>query len=567
MIVRFYIKNFALIDEIEIKFKKGLNVLTGETGAGKSITIGALSFLLGDKFQEWMAKDRKKEVVVESSFLVPQKISQILKEKYNINPENSLLILRREGGSKRVLNYINNRSVTLSTLKEIGDLLVDIHGQHHHQLLLKQRFHREVLDNYGKHTELKKKLGNKLRTLRELEKKIFQLESDIKQKEQEKDFYEFQINELEKANLKENEYEDLKNERELLLSAEKRYNLSTNVLNIISQEENALTDRVALMKNCLLQLSSIDSSVSPYLSLLTKLEAELDDLWREIANYRNKIEFSPERIEEIEARLYQIERLTKKYNRSVKELINYKEELKKRLDSVHIDKQEVQRLKEEVEKLKQEVIKTAQELSQKRKETSKILKERIQKEFSLLGMEKAIFEISLKKRPDSEGLYVENDKRYKIDEEGLEDVSFLFSANPGINPRPLDYVASGGELSRIMLALKTTLLNEDVVPVLIFDEIDVGIGGKTAEIVGKELKNLSSKKQVMLITHLPQIAKFADEHIKVSKVIEKEKTSILINHLSLDERIKELARMLGGEKITPTTLKHAKELLGYEGEF
>jgi len=546
MIRRFYVRNFAIIDETEIEFEKGLNVITGETGAGKSIIIGALEFLLGGRYKDWMAMNKDKEMVVEGEFILSSELFSFLKSK-GIEIEEAQISLRRKTSQKRVSGYINGLSANLSLIGTVGEVLVDIHGQHEHQFLLKEDNQREVLDVFCNNQNLLKKLSEKLKDLNEKERRIEELRKEIERIEKEKEFYEYQLKEIKDASLRPGEYEELKKQRELLVTAEKRYEISSAIIALLSEREGSLVENIAKLKQFFSQLCEKDPEMKKNFEKLSYIEAEIDEIWREMTDYKDRIDFSEEKLDEIESRLFLLERLMKKYNRDEKSILEYAEELERRLSSVEVNRDEIKMLGEEIEKAKKEVNEIAEKISENRRKKAAELVMNVKKELSLLGLSNAVFEIEFEEK--------------EIDEKGKERVRFIFSANPGIKPKPLSFVISGGELSRIMLAIKSVLSYRDMVSVLIFDEIDVGIGGKTADIVGRKLKEISKHKQVIVITHLPQIARFADTHFRVTKTTDGKTTVTRIEKLNEKERVKEIARMLGGEKITPTTISHAKELL------
>lgn len=546
MIRRFYVRNFAIIDETEIEFEKGLNVITGETGAGKSIIIGALEFLLGGRYKDWMAMNKDKEMVVEGEFILSSELFSFLKSK-GIEIEEAQISLRRKTSQKRVSGYINGLSANLSLIGTVGEVLVDIHGQHEHQFLLKEDNQREVLDVFCNNQNLLKKLSEKLKDLNEKERRIEELRKEIERIEKEKEFYEYQLKEIKDASLRPGEYEELKKQRELLATAEKRYEISSAIIALLSEREGSLVENIAKLKQFFSQLCEKDPEMKKNFEKLSYIEAEIDEIWREMTDYKDRIDFSEEKLDEIESRLFLLERLMKKYNRDEKSILEYAEELERRLSSVEVNRDEIKMLGEEIEKAKKEVNEIAEKISENRRKKAAELVMNVKKELSLLGLSNAVFEIEFEEK--------------EIDEKGKERVRFIFSANPGIKPKPLSFVISGGELSRIMLAIKSVLSYRDMVSVLIFDEIDVGIGGKTADIVGRKLKEISKHKQVIVITHLPQIARFADTHFRVTKTTDGKTTVTRIEKLNEKERVKEIARMLGGEKITPTTISHAKELL------
>ncbi|MBN2378892.1 DNA repair protein RecN [candidate division WOR-3 bacterium] len=558
MLERLRICNFALIDELELSFEKGLNVLTGETGAGKSILLGALSVVLGERITPELFRSTELILEIEASFST----SGLALPVWIKDREDVLLIVRTAEKDKRVQNFVNQRQTTQNSLVELGEGLVDIHGQHQHQLLLKSSTHGQFLDAYGGLDTLREQYASRLSDYENLLSRIHELKTDLKQRREQKDFLEFQLEEIAKLNPQPGESEELKKEREFLASAEQRSDMAARLINLISeQEEASILEGLSIANQLLDDLTKIDPSVADSLANLRQAEISAEETWRALVGYKESIEYSPERLEEINQRLFNYERLCRKHYIDEQGLIKLRDELKNKLDSIEIDAEEIKGLEKQEQVLRDEIINLAVELSQARLKTKETFEQALNLNLEGLAMPKAGLVVEFVRIEDPEGLYEEAGRRYKLTDKGLETAQFLFSANPGEEPKPLNRIASGGELSRIMLALKTVLVKSDQVPVLVFDEIDVGIGGSTAETIGKRLKELASSKQILLVTHLPQIARYADCHFRVEKEVTDGRTATRIEKLDHQGRIDELARMLGGEEITETVRAHAVELL------
>lgn len=557
MLERLRISNFALIDAAELEFSAGLNVLTGETGTGKSILLGALSVLLGERITDNLFRSDAETLEVEANLT-----AQGLKLPDWIEAgEGMLLILRKAQKGKRAVNFVNQGQTTQAALAELGNHLVDIHGQHQHQLLLKPSTHGRFLDAYGGLGPLRDAYVKALTNYRQLLAGIKTLENDIAKRREQRDFLQFQFDEIAKLDPRQGETAELKAERELLASAEQRVELANRLIGLISEQEASVLEGLALLSQMLKDLLTLDSSMEGLSSTIGQAEISAQEVWRELLSYRESIEYSPERLEEINERLFAFEKLYRKHEVNDEGLIMLAEDIKTRLESIDLDAEDLVKLQTEEGKLKKEVVGLAGKLSAGRENTRKDFQQAVVDQLGGLAMPKAELVVDLVRTEDSKGLYEDNGVRYRLGEEGLEAIQFLFTANPGESPKPLAKIASGGELSRIMLALKTVLVHSDQVPVLVFDEIDVGIGGRTAETVGKRLKELAASKQILLVTHLHQIARYADRHFRVTKEVASGKTFTRIDALDEKGRIDELARMLGGEEITDAVRAHAAELL------
>lgn len=562
MLVELKIKNFILIDELSVTFGKGLNILTGETGAGKSILIDALSGVLGEKMSTDMIRSGYDRAVLEGVFDISnlQQVKQIL-ELSGIDNEDDTLILRREiysNGKGRC--FANSVQIPLSKLKEIADYLVDIHGQNEHQNIVQVAKHRELLDNFGSLQPLVQNMSQLHKQLQEIKEKIESLQIDEREKARRIDYLTHAIGEIEQANLQPNEEEALKNESNLLSNAEKLFN-ELNTVQELMQGDRGVVQSLKKMEMSLGHMANYDPNLSGVLETVREAYYQLDDAYATLRDYARSIDFSPERINQVEERLALISSLKKKYGDTIQDVIAYAQNAKRELATITSTDEALDKLQQEYAVTLKQARELALQLSEKRLEAAKKLEQMVTGELADLGMQGTVFRVSIKREISPEGEIEANNKRYILYPHGLDRVEFLLSANEGEDLRQLRKVASGGEMSRIMLALKKCILDADIVDSLVFDEVDAGIGGKTAEVVGKKLKTLARQRQVLVITHLPQIAAMSDNHYMVQKRKVNARTTTLVEKLSQDEKVNEVARMLAGEVVTDLSIKHAKELI------
>ncbi|MBD3284937.1 DNA repair protein RecN, partial [candidate division WOR-3 bacterium] len=479
-----------------------------------------------------------------------------------VSADEDLLIIQRSAQKgKRPQNFVNQRQTTQQSLSELGDGLVDIHGQHQHQLLLRPSSHGQFLDAYGELQAQREAFSSKLNEYQGLHSRIRNLKEDLARRAEQKEFLAFQLEEIEKIDPKKGEIEELKHVRKLLASAEQRAELTQSLINLLSEQDESVLEKLSQANRMLETFTKLDPETREKTEPLRQAEVSVDEVWRALVDYREAIEYSPQRLEEINQRLFEYEKLCRKHNVDAKGLIDLAKELEDKLESIELDAGKIKELEAEEISLRTELIEDAGNLSQARSEVNDRFEDSVLSYLSGLAMPTARLVVEFIRTEDPEGLYQEGDKRYKLTDNGLESIQFMFSANPGEEPKPLNRIASGGEISRIMLALKTVLVKSDRIPVLVFDEIDVGIGGATAETIGKRLKELAEVKQILLVTHLPQIARYADTHFRITKQIKGKRTVTRIKKLAHNDRIEELARMLGGEEITETVRAHAAELL------
>jgi DNA repair protein RecN (Recombination protein N) len=563
MLKNLRIRNYALVEDLEVEFHPGLNVLTGATGAGKSIIVGAVNLVLGERASSDVVRTGFDNAIIEASFeLESDQIFKNLLAPLGINCPDNVLIIRREISGKGVSRcFLNDRQMTLGSLKSIGDRLADLHGQHEHQSLLNVGRHIEYLDDYGDLNDLLTSVSQNYYRLKEKQRQLEELEKSKKQDQERKALYDFQIKEIEQSNLSLGEEEKLIQDKKILENIEELYQLSSSIYQNLHEGEGSIQERLAISSKEIKKGKELDSRLKEPAESLDSCLIQLQELSRFLEGYKDSLEFDPEKLEMIRERLNLINTLKKKYGNTIDEILTYAQKIKEDLNKIENKDQIINGLKEEIKRLSGAFKKDCLLLSQKRKTKAIVLAKKIQTTLSGLGMNKTKFNVKITSQEDENGLLEIDGKRYFADEKGMDQVEFFVSPNPGEELKPLAKIASGGEISRIMLALKSILAKADQVSTMIFDEIDVGIGGEVASAVGKSLKNLASSHQVIVITHLQQIASQADHHFKVFKESSKGRTVTQIKKLKEEERVKEIARMISGEKISELTLKQAKEMI------
>ena len=560
------IKDYALIENIHVEFEKGLNIITGETGAGKSILIGAMGLLLGERASTEVIRKGSKKSIIEGIFDVTGnlKITNFL-EQNDIDSSNELIVRREISlkGSNRC--FLNDTPTSLSNIKEIGDLLVDLHGQHEHQSLLKQETHIELIDEFIKDKSIIKnfqeervKLLEKIKEYQELLKR----EHSIAEKKQ---LWEFQLKEIESVNPQNGEEENLEAELMILENAEKLLESTTGIFEALYESDNSIYDAFVKIERELEELNNIDKSFEEKVKESRSALAIIKDISDFIRSYKDDIDLNPERLEEVRERLSSFNMLKKKYGGSIENVINHYKKIKEEFELAENFSERIANIENEIDRQRDLCGKKALILSEERKKISAEIKKEIAKALSYLGISDSTFEVNFTKNSpssnDLEYICIE-EGNYKLTHNGIDEVEFLISTNIGEDPKPLVKVASGGEISRIMLALKTILAKSDNLPLLIFDEIDTGVSGRIAQKVGHTLKDLASHHQIIAITHLPQIAGLSDAHYSVEKIKLNNRVVSTIRKLSYEEKVNEIAKLLGGENITEANLKGAKELMG-----
>jgi DNA repair protein RecN (Recombination protein N) len=562
MLKELIVRNFAIIDFLDATFKPGLIIFTGETGAGKSIIIEALSLALGSRISPEDLRSGEGEGHVEALFDMGLEALRKKLEEHGIEAEEEELIIKRVfSSSGKSKAYINNNLVTLSVLSEIGKMLVDIHGQHQHQTLLHPENHIDIIDSYGKLLDRREGFRRKYFEYNELKNELSRLARNQRERIQKEDLIRFQIKEIDDAGLQPDEDRQLKEEKNILANAEQLFESTKECYENLYAAEGSVIEKLGRVVSILQKMSGIDPSLKENLKEGEGSLVQLEELARSLTGYEKSLEFDPGRLQAIDDRLDLLNTLKRKYGPTPEDISRFRDEIERELDGiVHYDermKEIGNRLKEIEDDLKQEAL----FLSKERKEAAKKIETEVKKELKELAMGAVRFEVGFSHMPDEEGFIEAEGKKVALKDKGIDIVEFLFSPNVGEELRPLSRIASGGELSRTMLALKGILSRSDNIPVMIFDEVDAGIGGKTAEIVGLKLRRISKGHQVFCITHLPQIACQGDHHFKVEKVVKDKRTVATIRELGAKEKVEEIARMSGGKEITETTRKYARELL------
>lgn len=564
MLKNLTVKNFAIIEDLSVEFEKGLNVITGETGSGKSILITALGVALGNKFSKDMLREGEDKSILTVTFDISE--NKRLK-KYLIDKgiDDDILFFQREitkDGKQKL--KINGMVLPYSIYREIGEVLVDIHGQHEPQSLLDKNKHLELLDRFiGDDFLLKRdEFNKKLTRYKEITNEIEEILTKKEERERRRDYLTFVINEIEKEKISEEEEKELLSKREILKNVSKlkeTYNEIFQDLEGFDENEGAV-DKITKSIKKLENIETIDKLSSKFKNELSEIEIKISEILNQIKIRKEEIEYSPDELEIIEERLKIYDDLKRKYGKDVQEIINFLEESKKELKNLDISFERVEELKKEKEILENELIEIGKCLRERRVEKAKELEKYIEEELSTLAMEKAKFFVKFFEEENKDGIKF-NEKILKPNQYGFEKIEFFISPNPGESEKPLIKIASGGELSRVMLSIRTIFGKVDEIPCIVFDEIDQGIGGRVGEMIGRKLLELSKNVQVISITHLPQIASFGDNHIQLMKSVSGERTYLTAKTLNEEEKVYEIARMLGGVEITESAVNHAKELL------
>ncbi|MGC8767472.1 MAG: DNA repair protein RecN [Brevinematia bacterium] len=555
------IKDYAIIDEIELTFEDGFNVFTGESGVGKSIIVDALSFCLGERANPSIIRTGAQKTTIEAIFYIKNNSIKNKIEKLGFSLENDRIIIRREYdtlGKNKIT--INGFTETSTRTLELSEILIDFHGQHEHQSLLNPKTHIDYLDAFGNFQEELEKVKEKYRQVLDIKKQVEELKKILSQKKERMEFLKFTVEELKNANLKENEDNELEEKFKYITNYEQLLFGVNESLAILEENEisslNLLRKATTIIKN----LTKYNPSFEDLLVKLDEAQDNIKSATSELEKTREKINLSPEEIEEINRRIDLIRTLKRKYNKSsTSELIEYLHQCEEELKRIEIGDEELSKLEEDFKKTLSELKNLSLELSKKRINKAKELDTKIIEKLKLMAMEKAIFRTDFKYYKSEDGLIEVEGVKIDVNEKGIDRVEFLISVNPGEEPKPLRNVASGGEISRIMLAIKSVLADTSEVDMMVFDEIDVGIGGHTANVVGELIKELSKKQQIIVITHLPQVASKANSHFKVEKIFKDNKTIVNVKKLSFEERKLEIARMIGNEN--ETGIKYAEELL------
>jgi len=566
MLTELRIQNFAIIDQLELKLGSGLIILTGETGAGKSIILDAVTMLIGGRAETTLIRAAAENAFVEGVFSLkgPEKdaVHELLKREELLDDETYVTLTREVRREGRSVARINGRTVNVSLLKELGALLVDIHGQSEHLSLLDTRTHLELLDRYAD-------VGGALKEYRQSYHKLLAVRSELKDLRQAQtdaerriEFLTYQAEEIEAAGLKPGEDGELKKERDRLANAESLAEYVQQALTALDEgtpESPAASDLVGQAAQAMMGLAKIDANHSELSEQATGLDEMLAELVRSLRDYLDEIEFNPKRLDEVEERLDLIHSLTRKYGNSIEKVVTSGENARAELEKISYASERIEELESEEESLLEKLAEQGSTLSDKRQKAASDLGKSIETELNDLRMAEAQFSVDFQTKADPNGIPVDGDKKLAFDHNGYDLVEFLVAPNPGEGLKPLAKIASGGETSRLMLALKNVLARADQISSLVFDEIDQGIGGRVGLVVGQKLWNLARNHQVFCVTHLPQLAAFGDEHYQVQKLIQDKRTLTRVEPVTGEPRLLELAQMLGD--VGEGTLRSAHEIL------
>lgn len=548
MLTDLYIKNFAIIDNLHMAFREGLNVLTGETGAGKSIIIDAVNLVLGGRASADLIRTGEEEATVEALFDLSRR-PEILAwlAETGVMCGGELLVKRMISRAGRNRVFVGGGLSTIAVLADLAGRLINIYGQHESQTLLKPENHLLLLDGFGDLTDLKQDFTAIHDEYRRTLNDVRRLDEGEREAARRIDLLSFQSEEIGSAGLLHGEEEELSRERDILVHGEKLLANSRGAFDALYGGDDSILGNLRRVLAGVGEISAIDAKLSEVAETLNGAYLQLEDVALALRDYASRVETDPRRLQAIDDRLDLIFRLKKKYAPTIAEIINYRAEIDRELAGLMNRIETRGRLELKLRELEELMSVKGKELSLRRKGAAKALKAAMEKELKELAMENALFEVALARMEEPRA-------------SGMERAEFLFSPNPGEAPKPLARIASGGELSRLMLALKQVHPESDV-PTLVFDEVDTGIGGATSALVGEKLKRVAGGQQVLCITHLPQVAAFADHHFRVEKLVEGGRTRTSVNHLTGNERVMEMARMLGGVKITEKTMEHALEMI------
>lgn len=549
MLRSLHVKNLALIDEIEVEFGEGLNILTGETGAGKSIILGSVNLALGGRYTRDIIRDGADYGFVELTFEIrdPGQIERL--KALDVFPEEGMVVLSRRLMEGRSVSRINGETVTMGLLREVSAVLIDIHGQHEHQSLLYKKNHLEILDAFAREegAGCRQAVQEAYRDYRACEKELEEVSMDESQRAKEMAFLEFEVEEIEKAALQEGEDEELESAYRRMANGRKIAGSALEAYRYTSEDPDSASENLSRAIRALSEAAECDEGARQLQEQLVEVDSLLNDFNRELSDYSKSCEYSEEELYETENRLNEINRLKVKYGGTVGEILAYQEQQAGKLEKLQDYEAYLAGLEKKAREAEALLAKACRSLSQVRKSQAAILEEAVQKGLEELNFADVRFEIHFEELKSYTG-------------NGTDDVEFMISLNPGQPLRPLKDVASGGELSRIMLAIRTVMARRDDIETLIFDEIDVGISGRTAQKVSEKMALIGKTHQVICITHLAQIAAMADAHYVIEKTVEEMETRTRIRRLTEEDSVRELARILGGARITEAVLTNAREM-------
>ncbi|MGH8066035.1 MAG: DNA repair protein RecN [Candidatus Entotheonellia bacterium] len=562
MLKELRITNFAIIDALHVHFNRGLHVFTGETGAGKSIIVEALSLALGGRASAEMIRSGEDTATIEAAFdLTGHEEVVELARTHGIDGSGEELVIKRAISAARNRVYVNGTLSTVSVLALLGSKLVEIHGQYEQQTLLHPEHQLDIFDSYAGVLELRHALERHYYYLQGLRKRLAELTAQADERVRRQQLLQFQLQEIDQAKLQPGEEEELKGERHVLMHTEKLLQITQGSSELLYAGEDTIVERLGRALSSLEEVSAIDPVLRPVTEDLRTALYQVEEAARTLGDYASRVEFDPVRLAEIEERLAELSTLKRKYGATVDDILTHRDSLAKELESLQHQAENIDALHTEISVTERQVREQALDLSQRRMAVGETLAQAVERELHALSMSAARFVITFRRTPDPAGFITMDGAPVQLTPVGIESVEFLFTSNPGEEPRPLAKIASGGEVSRVMLALKSILAAVEQVPTLVFDEVDTGIGGGVAEVVGRKLKALTKTCQVFCITHLPQVASRGDIHFLIEKQVVSGRTITTVRPLTQRERVDEIARMSGGLVITETTRKLAAELL------
>ncbi|QTA92203.1 DNA repair protein RecN [Desulfonema magnum] len=563
MVRELFIRNFAIIDDLHICFSEGLTILSGETGAGKSIIINAVNLLLGSRADASFVRTGADTAELEVLFQIApdSRVAEILKN-HDYDSADGLVIRRIISRNSRHRTYVNGRIATIKILNSITENLASISGQHAHQLLLKEEHHLMIVDQFGGLISFREKVSRCFHEIFPLIQQLNDLKAVRDRQTEQMALLEFEKKDITEACVSCGEDSALERERMLLKNGETLYQAVYSGIEELYSAQNAIVERLVEVKKRLEGACEIDPDLSSNVRGLDDTTFQIEDIVEGLRTYLNNLQINEKRLEEVEERLDTLQRLKRKYGGSLEAVLSHLESVEHELSGIENLSDNITETEEKLSQLHDKLTGLASELSEKRKNTAKILSQKVEGELSTLNMSQTKFEIDIRPIPAAHDTdpYLRTEDN-AITEIGMDKVSFLIAPNVGEYLKPLANIASGGELSRVVLALKAILAETESVETVIFDEVDAGIGGSTAEVVGKKLASLAAYHQVVCITHLPQIAKFGEHHLRISKHVSDGRTCTTIDPLDKKDRVQEIARMLGGVKMTQVTLDHALEML------
>ena len=570
MLKELQVKNFAIIDDVKIKFDKGLNILTGETGAGKTLIIEAINLLIGERANSELIRENEDRLLVQGyfDFSSNQAAVNFLKNENLISDDDLVddIVISREvnrRGKNRA--FINGIFTQVSILKNFASYFIDIHGQHDHQYLLESKTHIEIVDKIGRE-ELKNIKGEYTCKLKEYLKKKEELKK-LKKLQEEKEErlldLRYRLDEIENLNIKENEEETLENEIRILKNYEKIYQHSSECQNILKGNETetfSLSNSAAMLEKNVSRLAEIDKRFKKFIGEISSMSVFIEEFSHYLNAYLSNLDFSSERLNFIQERLFKLSEIRKKYGMDLSSIVEYSKKIKEEIESFESLEYDIEKKQREFDEFKENLVGKAIQLTECRKKIIRGMEKEISIELKDLDFKSVTFKTQIDLLKGDNGLKI-NGEGVKLTQNGVDNIEFLISLNPGEGVKPLKKIASGGEISRIMLALKSIISCVDSISTMIFDEIDVGIGGETSRVVGEKLYKISRNRQVICITHLAPIACFSDSHFFIDKFIEGGRTKITITRLDENSKIKEVSRMLSGKKESSISIMHAEELI------